>query len=403
MFYLKLKNSIDKFLEAHKSTKEHFQSFGFSWIFITLCGLFLFGFFLEIKKEEMFYAYFLFFSIIFIVLSPFIIDFMNEKIANIYLFVVFSIVLSGFTSFIILTRTFDVPVAIFWNMSLLLTLIVMPFQLFFQSVFFGMFGGCSLFFILDFPYHHEFKDMMFIFIQTSLFFIVWIFLYSEREKRMVLQEEILKESSSIVNHEIKTYLSAIEMSVLSLKKDMNIANNPIIRIQSALRRIIVFLELFQGNFREEYPKKNLSPYSVRLFIEEVMLEYCFFKNEKQLVSLEGEDFKVFIDKNVFKHVLFNLIKNAIFFIKKAQKGKIKIILQQEYDKDIIIFEDTGYGIKEEYMRDIFKKFYSRRRKGTGMGLYFCKKALEHYDATITCESVFMEYTRFLIVFSRNKN
>ncbi len=96
------------------------------------------------------------------------------------------------------------------------------------------------------------------------------------------------------------------------------------------------------------------------------------------------------------HVFSNLIKNSIFFIKKAGKGKIFIKIYEDNFYIYILFKDTGYGIKDQYKDHIFKRFFSRRRSGIGIGLHFCKTVIESYGGSIICQSEFGEYTDFII-------
>ena len=99
---------------------------------------------------------------------------------------------------------------------------------------------------------------------------------------------------------------------------------------------------------------------------------------------------------IFKHIFFNLLKNSLYFVKKAGKGEINISLSEDAHYHIIRFYDSGYGIKAEYIDKIFDKFFSRRRYGTGMGLFFCKNAIEAFGGKIACTSKLNEYTEFTI-------
>jgi len=92
------------------------------------------------------------------------------------------------------------------------------------------------------------------------------------------------------------------------------------------------------------------------------------------------------------------IKNALFFIKEAQKGKIAIWVHSDTNKKRLHFKDTAKGMDKETLRHIFKRFYSKRKSGTGLGLSFCKQAIENMRGTIECQSVQNKYTEFTIGF-----
>ena len=107
-----------------------------------------------------------------------------------------------------------------------------------------------------------------------------------------------------------------------------------------------------------------------------------------------EDFVFLGSMNFMMHVYFNLLKNALFYIKRAGKGEIYITVR----KNEVVFRDTGPGIPSEYLPQIFDRFHSKREGGTGLGLAFCQLVMDSFDGTITCDSVEGEYTEFRLMF-----
>lgn len=121
---------------------------------------------------------------------------------------------------------------------------------------------------------------------------------------------------------------------------------------------------------------------------------------------ESEFEKVHFDKtNAFEfkgakllmvHVLFNLLKNALYFIRRVEKGEIYIWLTQEKEYNVLHFKDTGQGIPAEALPKLFVRFFSTTHVGTGIGLSFCKLVVESFEGEINCESIYGQYTEFLI-------
>ncbi|MCW5589359.1 MAG: ATP-binding protein [Legionellales bacterium] len=105
-------------------------------------------------------------------------------------------------------------------------------------------------------------------------------------------------------------------------------------------------------------------------------------------------------KLLMVHVLFNLIKNALHFIAKARKGKIKIWLVMEPTQGHLYFRDTGIGISSNNLPRIFERFYSTTLSGTGIGLSFCRLVLESFGGRITCRSLEGEFTEFCLTLPR---
>jgi signal transduction histidine kinase len=98
------------------------------------------------------------------------------------------------------------------------------------------------------------------------------------------------------------------------------------------------------------------------------------------------------------HILFNLLKNALYYIEASGKGDIHIWLENDEGKNTLHFKDTGPGISATLLPSIFERFFSRRKHGTGMGLAFCKSVMQEIRGDIQCRSKEGEYTEFVLTF-----
>lgn len=115
-------------------------------------------------------------------------------------------------------------------------------------------------------------------------------------------------------------------------------------------------------------------------------------NEEKEFSLDVENAlpDVVIEKNIIERVINNLISNAI----KHTSSKGKILLSANKDEDFlkVSVSDNGPGIPEEFKEKIFEKFVqverdkSALRTGAGLGLTFCKMAVEAHGGRIWVES-----------------
>ncbi len=109
------------------------------------------------------------------------------------------------------------------------------------------------------------------------------------------------------------------------------------------------------------------------------------------------------DNNKFRHILQNLVGNAVKF---TEKGNVEIIANQQGNNVEIIVSDTGIGIQKEHLPYIFDEFRqadgstTRRFEGSGLGLAISKKYANLLGGTITVEStpdVGSEFTLILPV------
>ena len=96
--------------------------------------------------------------------------------------------------------------------------------------------------------------------------------------------------------------------------------------------------------------------------------------------------------------IFNLLKNAIYYVEKAGKGNITIKLKRGRKLNQLIFTDTGTGISKDIMPHIFEHFFTKTENGVGIGLAFCKMVMQNLDGDMTCESHEGEHTKFTLSF-----
>lgn len=103
----------------------------------------------------------------------------------------------------------------------------------------------------------------------------------------------------------------------------------------------------------------------------------------------------YIDCNKIQEVLLNLLLNSISSIDK--KGEISIELKEKNEKELeIIFSDSGRGIKQEHLPQIFHPFFTTKKRGTGLGLSICKNIIDAHYGSIGVESKENKGTTFLI-------
>lgn len=121
------------------------------------------------------------------------------------------------------------------------------------------------------------------------------------------------------------------------------------------------------------------------------------QQERELVTYLG-DFQFRGSKLLMQHVLFNLIKNALYVISKAGRGTITIWTQWDDNFNYLHFKDTASGMNKVQLAQLFNHFYTTTFMGTGIGLSFCKLVMKGFGGDIICESKEGEYTHFTLRF-----
>ncbi len=108
--------------------------------------------------------------------------------------------------------------------------------------------------------------------------------------------------------------------------------------------------------------------------------------------------KIVVDENQIQQIFFNLIRNAAEAIK--EKGTITIIAKEDNNKVKIQIQDTGCGIPEDKLDEIFKPFYTTKGeiKGSGYGLAIVKELVQRNNGNIAVKSKVGKGTIFYLEF-----
>ena len=108
---------------------------------------------------------------------------------------------------------------------------------------------------------------------------------------------------------------------------------------------------------------------------------------------------ILVDRKQFQEVLFNLIRNAGQAI--GEKGRIAVIAKQDRGMVSIDIKDTGSGIPEDKLKELFNPFFTTKEpgKGTGLGLFIVRQVVEKNGGKIYLkETKVGEGTTFRIEF-----
>ncbi len=109
-----------------------------------------------------------------------------------------------------------------------------------------------------------------------------------------------------------------------------------------------------------------------------------------LVHIEGDALTWNCDGGLVGRVVTNLVANALRF--SPEDGEIRIRLRQEANEVMVVVSDNGPGIPLEHQTNVFSKFEQvtarkqRHMYSSGLGLTFCKMAIEAHGGRIGVES-----------------
>ena len=118
------------------------------------------------------------------------------------------------------------------------------------------------------------------------------------------------------------------------------------------------------------------------------------------------DFPVFeADRDKLKQLILNLLSNAIKY--NRPNGLVTLSASAEKNELILAVQDTGIGIQEKALPNLFQKFYrvqdaEGKPTGTGLGLSICKQIVQGHGGYIEVHSQLAEGTTFTIHLPRKR-
>jgi signal transduction histidine kinase len=122
------------------------------------------------------------------------------------------------------------------------------------------------------------------------------------------------------------------------------------------------------------------------------------KYEKIKIETVSTDTEIECDFEAMKIVLINLIVNAMYAIE--DEGKITIRSEIKDNQVIIEIEDSGPGISDDKLEEIFEPLFTTKQEGTGLGLASCKSIIKQHGGKISVKN---NPTRFIIELPRKMN
>ena len=121
---------------------------------------------------------------------------------------------------------------------------------------------------------------------------------------------------------------------------------------------------------------------------EVIAQLQLLRGERTMnVICPDESSPVSVDRDLVSRVMQNLVGNALKFT-PAESGTITIHIEVREALARVAITDNGMGIPPEHQQRIFEKFAQvdtsakGKRNSTGLGLTFCKLAVEAHGGSI---------------------
>lgn len=230
-------------------------------------------------------------------------------------------------------------------------------------------------------------------------------------------EDILKEQNdelTKINHELDRFVYSashdLRAPLMSVKGLLNM-----IKVDQEKGNIGMYLDLIEksvhklDNFISDiihYSKNSRTD----LLLREINFHELLEESIGSLKYMEGAEkvrsirkinvsYAFYSDPSRLLMVFNNIISNAVRYRDKWKDDSyLEIDILVDDKKACIKFSDNGVGIAKEYIGNVFKMFYraTTDSKGSGLGLYIVKSAVDKLHGTIQVESEFGQGTTFTV-------
>lgn len=242
---------------------------------------------------------------------------------------------------------------------------------------------------------------------------------AEENYEKTQREELRKQFTANVSHELKTPLTSISGFAEILKNggtDEKTTKDFAGTIYEESQRMISLVNDIIKLSKLDEKSISLKKEPIELLglskeIAKILSASAKAKNIK--LDVHGDSGKIMGVQPVIYEMIYNLIDNAIKY--NVQNGTVEVTVKEENpkkghtfgNKTVISVRDTGIGIPKNEQDRVFERFYridksrSKELGGTGLGLSIVKHAAKFHDAAINLSSKEGEGSTFTITFPGN--
>lgn len=229
---------------------------------------------------------------------------------------------------------------------------------------------------------------------------------TEKESR----EELRREFSANVSHELKTPLTAISGFAEIMKDGWAKPEDYqmfALKIYNETQRLINLIEDIIKLSRLDENKIEITKESVDMLVlaKDAAARLSSKAKDKNIsVTVNGDHGNITGVRQILDEMIYNLCDNAIKYNKK--NGKVEVIVKDYISNVSVTVKDNGIGIPAEDLDRVFERFYcvnkshSKESGGTGLGLSIVKHGAIFHKAKINIDSTLGIGASIEIVFKK---
>jgi two-component system, sporulation sensor kinase E len=201
-----------------------------------------------------------------------------------------------------------------------------------------------------------------------------------------------KRTVWMVSKDMSAPLRAIEEASYLLRQDPSKADEAADILDRDVRRALgVLLNITAITAPEQLHKRIVDLNEV---VEYVVDTFHMPDNVRVETVFETNFTAKSVDPELIRRVIGNLIQNALDVMPSG--GRLRVGVRAVSGVVEISVSDTGVGMIPAVVENLFKPFFTTKSEGFGLGLAFCKQAVELHGGAITVESTPGEGSTFTI-------
>ncbi len=213
-----------------------------------------------------------------------------------------------------------------------------------------------------------------------------------RTKDLNLAIKELEEFTSIVSHDLKAPLRAIEgYSRLIVEDDQDNLKEEslkyINKVQENSQDLIKLIDKLLDYSKKSKKELEIKKIDLKKLVNDVYEQFkVAYPNRRSRLILEGDFPAIDVDELLFKEAIQNILSNCFKFTQKKDETIIKVSVVDNVDDYLFVFADNGVGFNMKYRDKLFKIFQRLHKstafEGAGIGLSLVKKIIENHGGQV---------------------
>lgn len=233
-----------------------------------------------------------------------------------------------------------------------------------------------------------------------------IFILIEEVTAEIVEAEknVYSKVIRMMAHEVNNTIGPVNSIITSALSQHNLwLNDKDLLIKNAMMVAVERnqnLNLFMRNFADlvKLPSPNRKRIDVLPLVQSVAELMFFAANEKRVdlkFDFSQHSYFIYADMEQLEQALINVVKNAI----EAIENGGSITFQFKSDTQELVIADTGKGIADDDVAQLFSPFFSTKRDGQGIGLTLVREILLNHGFSFSLKTIARNDTRFTISFN----